>query len=471
MLLRCRPFLLPCLVSAIMSGLAFLSNTLLMSETNPRFTAAKYAKLSNSQDIEDVVSRQKPDTHALSEQQRSAAQQTSSSDPVESSSLGRTLLQTRSLQEVQHQDDLKNADIQTQQTATDSGDGGYLEIQTVPSAQQTGTKHVQLAVLDTAAERSAKRPWQEAAYSAQGRPRGSSDVQRSTGSESPTLQNSSSNEEADQECVSHQFSGSEETDELGSQKQQLLSGRRRTSSQEEEEDRQSLFADRQASNHMTGAPAGPDPEQDDDRPWYKQGTVVVCLAGGGLITICVNYLDELAPIFASAKPMEGGLGMTASAFAWPLAFGGLMLMLFSIFVYPEVQKKWGRVNCCKAGLLTSTCAALIFPTAHFFASYVWVAQAFMFAAVGIRSIAKIMSLSSSTIIVNTVAPIKQIGSVNGAGQTLNALARSIGPLVAGIAWGECAGSNIAGKQYLPFLGSVAALLTTLFLYMRIQIPN
>ena len=95
----------------------------------------------------------------------------------------------------------------------------------------------------------------------------------------------------------------------------------------------------------------------------------------------------------------------------------------------------------------------------------------MFVGVGISSIAKIMSLSSSTIIINTVAPMKQIGSVNGASQTLNALARAIGPFIAGIAWGFAADSNVPGNQYLPFLGSVVGVIATDILYMYIVLPS
>ena len=148
-----------------------------------------------------------------------------------------------------------------------------------------------------------------------------------------------------------------------------------------------------------------------------------------------------------------------------------MLMLYSIFVYPNLQKKWGRTNCCQAGLLASACAALIFPTAHFVADCSWLAQVLMFIAVGIRSMAKVPSLSSSPIIVKTVAPSRQIGSVNGAGQTIGAFARSVGPLIAGLVWGACVDSDLAGKQFLPFIGSVVALCLTVSLYRRLQLPG
>ena len=211
--------------------------------------------------------------------------------------------------------------------------------------------------------------------------------------------------------------------------------------------------------------------EDAAKPWYKQNIVTICLAGGGLITLFMNYLDELAPIFASAKPAAGGLGMPEHQFAWPLTFGGLVLMLYSLLLYPKNQKRWGYKKCCKMGLLLSIPSSLILPFAHTFVQIAWATQACMFVGIAVRSIAKIMALASSTIIINTVAPMKQIGSVNGASQTLNALARATGPFIAGIVWGLCADSGIPGKQYIPFLGSIVGLVATDILYMYIVLPS
>ncbi|DBA94216.1 TPA: hypothetical protein ACH3X1_001843 [Trebouxia sp. C0004] len=223
----------------------------------------------------------------------------------------------------------------------------------------------------------------------------------------PSLSSSRGSHDDDHDCVGDELSGSEESVDLGSEKHCLLSGRRRTSSQEEDgEDPQHDLEDHALSCDMSDA----DARQHHDKPWYKQGKVVVCLTGCALITLCMNYLDELGPVFASANPREGGLAMSTSDFAWPLSFGGLILMLFSVFVYPNVQKKYGLLNCCRAGLLISVSTTFVVPSAHLFVSHQWVVQAFMFLALSMRSIPKIMSLSSSTIMVNSVAPMKQIGS-------------------------------------------------------------
>lgn len=405
-----------------MSALAFVSNTLLMSETNPRFTSSSYSKLSNSNDTEQGIQRQQ---HATAS---SAAENAIKAE---------------------------GSDLQAPGFTSPSS-ANYVQLTVLESATPSGT------VADSA----------DVSQHVEHVPE--TNLQRQHGmqqfvdaSHTSALHQSHRKLESPEE--------NDETDSTQTETAHLLSFPRRTSSQEEEEEQEEAGQQQQQQQQTQHAVRSNrndlNPKVGEELAWYKQGLVLVCLAGGGLIVLCVNYLDELAPIFASAQASQGGLGMTASAFAWPLAFGGAMLMLYSIFAYPELQKKWGRMYCCQVGLLASACAALLIPTSHFFASYWWLAQMFMFVAIGIRSIAKVTSLSSSTIIVNTVAPMSQIGSVNGAGQTLNALARSVGPLVAGVIWGTSASSHIPGKQYLPFIGSICLLMITLGLYTRIKLQD
>ena len=461
-----------------------------MSETNPSFAAALYTKLSTdieasppslqslgapaTLDPDECTCRNEtcllhPNKNGAGSVVQRQAQQLSSelqchteAQTADKENLVAFSNQVRSF----HLSTVASTHTQSLQLPASISDNGHV----FHPVLQTDQGDVQLAVLTSAAETSPtsssqssllEQPQQWSTYGAV-HPHGVAECMNTS------LSSSRGTHAGDHDRLGYELSGCEESVELGSENQRLLSGRWRTSSQEEKgENQQPDLEDHAFSHDISDA----DARQHHDKPWYKQGKVVVCLTGCALITLCVNYLDELAPVFASANPRQGGLAMSTSEFAWPLSFGGLTLMLFSVFVYPKVQKKYGLLNCCRAGLLISVSTTFVVPTAHLFVSHAWVVQAFMFLALGMRSISKIMSLSSSTIVVNSVAPMKQIGSVNGAGQTFNALARSVGPLIAGVLWGQFAGSNIAGKQYLPFFIGTVALLIPLFLYMRIELKR
>ena len=231
--------------------------------------------------------------------------------------------------------------------------------------------------------------------------------------------------------------------------------------------------DRCMANRIDPVPdleANPDASVSIAESWHKQRMLVVCMAAGGLITLFMNYLDELTPIYASAQPSDGGLGLPAHQFALPLTFGGLVLMLYSLIFYPRDQKQWGYINCCKIGLWLSVPSLVLLPFAQLFVQTYWAMQACLFVGIGLFTVFNLMALASSAIIINTVAPVDQIGSVNGAAQTLQGLARSLGPFLAGIIWGFSADSGVPGKQYLPFVASAVGFVATAVVYMYIVLP-
>lgn len=345
-MVSCRPFLLPCLVSACISALAFLSNLCLMSESNPRFAAAQYTRLSTNTEA-GCESQQMPQAPTMPEQHTQPIERESSEQFSDKTSNGP--MQQPSQAGQQRQNEMhSSADAHAQEaaqlmpfshgqaTATQSeadllqqqpstfSDHSHVSRQPSPLL---GSGDVQLTVYAPTGQ-THQKPWPQTGPLACSPPEhiSTNEVDGHHGAERSRRAQAS----ASFSSTGPQSSGSQGSVDLGSEKEHLLSGRRRASSQEEEDQREVEGLD--AHPERSHADADGVAWQDADRPWYKQGTVVLCLLGCGLITLCVNYLDELAPIFASAQPSAGGLAMSTSDFAWPLAFGGLTLMLFSILI-------------------------------------------------------------------------------------------------------------------------------------------
>ena len=511
-LVLCRPFLLPCLVSAVMAFMAWLSNLFLMSETHPKFSS-KYSQLSetdpdaSSPSHKLLAAQSAPQELQLSmmTQHKSLKQSSKHASKAATVPCDSTAAAGReALGVTQHPGNLleppvddaywcreKAVHFESSQSATQES---QLQL-SGSSSDSSGILAVRSASAPLDSVQSQQRANLEGSFEAQftsqraqrPQPRPSFElVLPDTGMGSDMGAIPASLEAAAQKLNRtcrpawrssfHSFLQSSRSFELNPKQ----SSTDLAHVSEHESDQEQLLPDRQqrasedsdiSQDHVIDIEGDADLSDDPDKPWYKQSIVTICLAGGGLITLFMNYLDELAPIFASAQPIAGGLGMPEHEFAWPLTFGGLVLMLYSLFLYPKNQKQWGYKMCCKIGLLLSIPSSLLLPFAHTFVQLQWFTQACMFVGIGVRSIAKIMALASSTIIINTIAPMKQIGSVNGASQTLNALARAIGPFIAGIAWGFSADSNIPGKQYLPFLGSVVGVVVTDILYMYIPLPD
>ncbi len=181
-----------------------------------------------------------------------------------------------------------------------------------------------------------------------------------------------------------------------------------------------------------------------------------------------NLLAELGPLMASAPRSKGGLQMRAQVFSLPLIFGGVVLMVFSLYVYPGVQKRWGQMSTCLMGLTGGVPAALLVPAATLVAGSRVREQTVLFVAMGVQAVARIMSLASSTILFNSATlslpDRSQIGAVNGASWTVSALARAIGPGLGGMLYATFASSDLFAPVWWPFIVCGAGMLLTFVLY-------
>ena len=86
---------------------------------------------------------------------------------------------------------------------------------------------------------------------------------------------------------------------------------------------------------------------------------MLTLAGYSTIAFSYNIVDELVPIYASAPVESGGLALSTSQLAVPLAAGGAAIITWSLLGYPWLRSKLGTKNTCRSGLLGSACMVLL----------------------------------------------------------------------------------------------------------------
>ena len=88
-------------------------------------------------------------------------------------------------------------------------------------------------------------------------------------------------------------------------------------------------------------------------PYLAALQTIMTLAGYGMIAFTYNLVDEMMPIYASAPLVSGGLALSTSELAVPLAAGGSAIILWSLLGYPWLRSKLGTKNTCRSGLLCS----------------------------------------------------------------------------------------------------------------------
>lgn len=211
--------------------------------------------------------------------------------------------------------------------------------------------------------------------------------------------------------------------------------------------------------------AGISGQDSSERIWYKDRETIVTLCGYCSIAFSYNLVDEMMPIYASAPIHVGGLELSTSQLAIPLAAGGAAIISWSLLGYPWLRSKLGTRNTCRTGLLGSSFMAILIalPSAVL-ARHKAASIAMLAAVVAFQDLCANNAFTSSMIMVNTAAPRKSMGAVNGLGQALACFVRAAGPALGGILWGLSTIVPIAGHQFLPFACVSFAFLATQTLY-------
>lgn len=89
---------------------------------------------------------------------------------------------------------------------------------------------------------------------------------------------------------------------------------------------------------------------------------------------------------------------------------------------------------------------------------------------GVKGVFKIMSMTSSMVLINIVAPKARMGAVNGAAMALSSLARALGPALSGSIWALVVTLRFPGQQFLGFTLMGVAAWATSFLYSHMKLP-
>ena len=209
--------------------------------------------------------------------------------------------------------------------------------------------------------------------------------------------------------------------------------------------------------------------------WWRDESVILALMGYTGTAFAYISLDEIVPLFASASTKDGGLGYTTQMLAGPLAFSGLILILWMLWGYNWLQKLIGTKRTCIIGLWMTMGVVLLFPLASV-VSLRMISAIIFWAGMGLKSISGSNAFTSCLVLVNLAAPKESLGQVNGAGQTLASGVRALGPWLGGILWSL---SLVAfkslgiptGHQWIPFALPIILAGGCIVVYSRLTIHD
>jgi MFS family permease len=143
------------------------------------------------------------------------------------------------------------------------------------------------------------------------------------------------------------------------------------------------------------------------------------------------------PALSDQKPnaifFKGGLGLSSPIIGFYLALFGIAGIILQLFIYPRMHSRIGTLGVFRI-------ASAMFPIAYIVAPYLALIVDHSFAKwAGIvvvlftQVMARTMAIPSSVLLLTEAVPHgKVLGTVHGAGNTVNALASACGPAIGGL---------------------------------------
>lgn len=161
--------------------------------------------------------------------------------------------------------------------------------------------------------------------------------------------------------------------------------------------------------------------------------------------------DETFPVFCQTPVDEGGLGQSESQIGIQLAICGAALIIFQTTCYGPMAKRWGIVKLYTWAAWIQIPVFVLWPLSNYVAAanlgagVEWTLLAIYQIA---RSILSAITFTAICIAIANAGAPQHTGTINGASQSLAALARALGPITGGALWSWSVSIGGAGSNFI-----------------------
>lgn len=191
------------------------------------------------------------------------------------------------------------------------------------------------------------------------------------------------------------------------------------------------------------------PEMMDQSLLENRKVLVVLAVYVGVALVFILY-DEVFPIFCAAPTEKGGLNFSSQDIGVLIGLGGLACFPFSMVVYPYAVKRKGEAWAAQVGFIMSSLMFLGPPISSLMVDRSKVLWSFLLLLSFFRNAAASMAFTAIITIMNQVAPEGKLGELNGIGQGLGSIVRTVGPASGGLLWAASMNMHVAYHQFFAF---------------------
>ncbi|OZJ03734.1 hypothetical protein BZG36_04148 [Bifiguratus adelaidae] len=186
--------------------------------------------------------------------------------------------------------------------------------------------------------------------------------------------------------------------------------------------------------------------------------------------------DELFSLYAVAEPIVGGLGWGAPDLAVSLSLMGLIQLVAQFGLYPRLTKHVSTMRLYRWSLIWYIPVYVACPLISKVATVkdVGIDLAVWWLTVlnlTVRFCLTTISYTAVMLMVNNSAPPEMLGTVNGIGQTSVSFVRAIGPALGGSIWSWSLTNSLPFPFDNYFIFLVMSVLTTVGYLLSLRVPE
>lgn len=189
-------------------------------------------------------------------------------------------------------------------------------------------------------------------------------------------------------------------------------------------------------------------------PLWKNWAMVAAISVYCLWGLHDMAYSEIFSLWAVSSVTYGGLGFTTSEVGDVLAGAGAALLLFQLFLFPRLAKRFGAIQMARVpAILTLPVVALYPLMSRLSGAALWTS---LLSAAVIKNVLSICIVTGSFLMINNSVVIAQRGVANGISMTFMSLFKAIGPTLAGVlfSWAQ----ERIDAAFLPGMWSVFCIL-------------
>ncbi|KXN66444.1 MFS general substrate transporter [Conidiobolus coronatus NRRL 28638] len=175
-------------------------------------------------------------------------------------------------------------------------------------------------------------------------------------------------------------------------------------------------------------------------------TLTVILAFG-LLTMAMVFNNELFILWSVTSIEKGGLNFNTNDISNILTSGGLILLIFQLYLFPKLQKRLGALKLYRYSFSIFIITCVLMPMLNLLTDYYTLMIIGLVLLNLVRAICLVMgSISLQLLLVDSNSDSSKLGTINGYNQTLANFCKSIGPILCGAAYSW----SLSHSYYFPF---------------------